>query len=351
MKYYDGTKLLSMKDLNGSKPEIYITTSNRSAGKTTYYNHMAINGFLKKKYRKILWLYRYDYEIKSGVSDKIFKDLHNLFFHNRNMIDKAICGGVIRELYLTCHSLEPVPCGYAIAINKADQIKKYSHLLSDVDIIIFDEFQSENNQYANNEVEKFISIHTSIARGNGEQVRYVPVIMISNPITIINPYYISLGVSHRLQSNTKFLRGNGYVLEQGFNESASNAQKQSAFNLAFADNRYTQYASEAIYLNDNKVFIDKPKGANRYVCTLKYKGNNYGVRHYIDEDVYYCDDSYDINCRNKIACTTNDHAINYTMLKSNTFTIMQLRQYFECGMFRFKNLNCKECVMVAVSYV
>lgn len=32
-KYYDGTKLLSMTDLNGKKPEIFICTSNRTAGK------------------------------------------------------------------------------------------------------------------------------------------------------------------------------------------------------------------------------------------------------------------------------------------------------------------------------
>ena len=351
MSYYDGTKLLSMKDLNGNRPEIFIVTSNRSGGKTTFFSRMAINGFLKKKYRKILWLYRFKYEITTGVSDKIFKDLHSLFFHNRNMIDKGICGGVMRELYLTCGEHMPQPCGYAVSINDADELKKWSHMLSDVDLVIFDEFQSENNHYADNEIRKFQSLHTSIARGNGEQVRYVPVIMISNPVTIINPYYIAMGISHRLQENTKFLRGVGFVLEQGFNKSASDAQKMSLFNQAFANSLYGQYASEGIYLNDKKVFIEKPKGHNRYVCTLKYKDKNYGIRHYIDENLFYCDESYDINCQNKIACTTNDHAINYTMLKTNTFTIMQLRQYFECGMFRFKNLLCKECVMVAVSYM
>ena len=35
-KYYDGTKLLSLQDINGNKPEIYMCTSNRSAGKTTF---------------------------------------------------------------------------------------------------------------------------------------------------------------------------------------------------------------------------------------------------------------------------------------------------------------------------
>ena len=50
--YYDGTKLLSMRDLNGDIPEIYICTSNRTAGKTTYFNRKVHNGWNKygKKY-------------------------------------------------------------------------------------------------------------------------------------------------------------------------------------------------------------------------------------------------------------------------------------------------------------
>ena len=33
--FYDGTKLLSLMDTNGNKPEIYMCTTNRSGGKTT----------------------------------------------------------------------------------------------------------------------------------------------------------------------------------------------------------------------------------------------------------------------------------------------------------------------------
>lgn len=35
-KYYDATKLLSMLDINGKKPEIYMCTTNRTGGKTAY---------------------------------------------------------------------------------------------------------------------------------------------------------------------------------------------------------------------------------------------------------------------------------------------------------------------------
>ena len=52
---------------------------------------------------------------------------------------------------------------------------------------IFSYNNKSSNHYCDNEVRKFISIHTSIARGGGKQVRYVPVYMIANPVTILNP--------------------------------------------------------------------------------------------------------------------------------------------------------------------
>ena len=160
-------------------------------------------------------------------------------------------------------------CGYAISLNSADQLKKYSHLFSDISRLMFDEFQSETNHYCSDEIRKFVSVHTSIARGSGKQIRYVPVYMISNPVSIINPYYVELGISPRLDDKTKFLKGDGFVLEQGYVESASLAQKESGFNRAFANNSYVAYASESVYLNDNKAFVEKPDGQSRYLATLK----------------------------------------------------------------------------------
>src|SRR5699024_223926 len=106
------------------------------------------------------------------------------------------------------------------AINSAENLKHCSHLLSDVDGMYFDEFQSESNHYCPNEVSKFISIHTSIARGQGKQIRYVPVYMMSNAVSLLNPYFSALGVSSRLRADTRFLRGDGWVLEKAFVDTA-----------------------------------------------------------------------------------------------------------------------------------
>lgn len=342
-KYYDGTRLLSMMDINGNKPEIYMCTSNRSAGKTTYFARLLVNKFVQNV-DKFCLVYRYNYEL-DDVADKFYKDISRLFFPGTVMTSRRRANGIFHELFIDDKS-----CGYAVSLNSADQLKKHSHLLSDVKRMFFDEFQSETNHYCTDEIRKLISVHTSIARGNGEQIRYVPIYMCGNPVSIINPYYVELGISERLNDNIRFLRGDGFVLEQGFVQAAADAQKQSGFNRAFARNQYVAYASECVYLNDNKSFIEKPAGKGRYLVTLRYKNTDYAIREYADQGIIYCDDKPDSTFTDRVTVTTDDHEINYVMLKRNDFFLANLRYYFERGAFRFKNLKCKEAVLKALSY-
>lgn len=343
MSYYDGTKLLSLLDINGEKPELYICTTNRSGGKTTYFGRLLMNKFFQNG-EKFCLLYRYNYELED-CADKFYKDIAGLFFPGTTMTSKRRASGLFHELFVNEKS-----CGYAVALNGADQVKKYSHLLSDVSRIFFDEFQSETNHYCSEEMRKFISIHTSIARGQGKQVRYVPVYMCANAVSIINPYYVELGICERLRDDTKFLRGDGYVLEQGYVESAGEAQKNSGFNRAFKANSYINYSSQNVYLNDNKAFIQKPEGKAKYILTLKYKGSNYGVREFTEQGFIYVDNKADLTYPIKITVTTDDHDINYVMLKRNNFMLINLRDLFEKGAFRFKDLRCKEAMLKALSY-
>lgn len=343
LKYYDGTKLLSTLDLDGKKPEIYMCTSNRNAGKTTYFARLCVNKWRKGE-GKFCVINRFNYEL-DDIADKFFKDIGKLFFPGFEMTSKRRASGCFHELFLNGES-----CGYAIALNQADQLKKYSHLLSDTTRMFFDEFQSETNHYCADEIKKFLSVHTSIARGGNQQVKYLPVYMCSNPVSIINPYYVEMGISERLRDDTKILRGNGYVLEQGFNESASNAQKESRFNRAFAGNSYVDYSAESVYLNDNKAFVEKPEGEGRYLATLRYNGVDYALREYAQAGCIYCDDRPDSTFKWKLSVTTDDHTINYVMLRRCNLFLENMRFYFERGCFRFKNLRCKEAVLKALCY-
>lgn len=341
--YYDGTKLLSMKDINGNTPEIYLCTTNRTGGKTTYFGRLLVNKFLKGQ-GKFCLVYRYNYELED-CADKFFKDIGKLFFKDHDMQSKKKAKGVYHELFL-----DDVGCGYAISLNSADTVKKYSHMFSDVQRMFFDEFQSETNHYCTDEIRKLLSVHTSIARGQGKQIRYVPLYMCANPVSLINPYYIEMGISDRLKSDTRFLKGDGFVLEQGFNENASLAQQESGFNRAFVKNQYVAYSAQCVYLNDSQAFIEKPQGRSLYIATLKYMGTEYGVREFADSGLVYCDDKPDVTFPTRISVTTADHEVNFVMLKRNMGLIDLLRFYFDHGCFRFKNLKCKEVVLKALSY-
>lgn len=342
-QYYDGTKLLSLKDLNGNKPELYLVTTNRTGGKTTFFGRMLVNRFLKHG-DKFCLLYRYNYELKESA-EQFFKDIRELFFKEHDMVSKKRAEGKYRELYIDDES-----CGYVIALNDADAIKRCSHFFSDVYHICMDEFQSETNRYCPEEVKKFLSIHKSIARGRGKQVRHVPVYMLGNTVTLLNPYYAALGISDRLRTDTKFLRGKGFVMEQGYVEAAARAQEESGIMQAFSNNAYVDYAAQGVYLNDSNAFIDKPKGKSKYICTMRYKGIDFGVREFADLGIIYVDKRPDHGFPTKISITTKDHNINYVMLARNDFFISSLRFLFEHGAFRFQDLYSKEAILQALSY-
>lgn len=341
--YYNVDTLLNKLDINNKKPEVFIITGNRSAGKTTDVTHKAIDRFILKG-KKVAWLYRYNYEL-DDVANKIFKDVQGLFYPNLEFSSKSKMKNIYHELYIGDKSI-----GYAISINSADQIKKNSHLFSDIDLIIFDEFQSETSHYCNNEIQKFVSIHTSLARGQGSQVRYVPVIMMSNTVSLINPYFVELDISNRLRPNTKFLKGDGWVLEVTNNENAQIAQLNSAFNRAFSKNEYVRYSAMNTYLNDKTAFIESMSGKSNYVVTIKVGDREYAVREYLEHGIVYVDTKVDKTFKFKICVTTEDHNINYVMLKRNDIMLSNLRYYFEKGCFRFKNLECKDATLKLLSY-
>lgn len=341
--FYDGSKLLSLMDINGNKPEIYMCTTNRSGGKTTWFNRYCVKRFLNYN-EKFMLIQRFNYELED-CADKFFKDIGALFFKEHEMTSRRRAKGVFHELYL-----DKKQCGYVVALNSADQLKKYSHFFSDTCRMVMDEFQSETNHYCPDEVKKFRSIHTSVARGCGSQSKYVPVYMLSNPVTLLNPYYVAMGISSRLTDNVNFLRGTGWVLEQGYVDSASKAQQESAFNSAFSGDTYDTYLTQAVYLNDSSAFIETPTGTSRYLGTIRYLGKEYALREFPAQGVIYCDDKVDSTFKIKMSLTTEDHRVNYVMLNQFRLFVENMRYYFDRGAFRFKNLTCKEVILHMLSY-
>ena len=94
------------------------------------------------------------------------------------------------------------------------------------------------------------------------------------------------------------------------------------------------------------------QGISEWANMLGFYHKNYDkvLKEYAENGILYCDNNGDVTFPLKISITTNDHDINYIMLKKNDVFIGMLRYYFEHGCFRFKDLKCKECIMKMLSY-
>lgn len=342
-QFYDGTKLLTLKDIDGMKPELYMCVGNRTAGKTYYFKRLLLRKFIKYN-EKFCILVRFSYEL-DGIAENFFKDLQQIDFKGSIMSGKKVAKGLFVELFI-----DGKHCGYAISINSADTIKKYSSRFVDVDNMFFDEFMSETNKYCPNELEKFQSIHISVARGDGKSVRYVPVFLASNTVSQINPYFVSFEIHKRLTPQTKFLRGYGWVLEQCYVESAAKAISDSGFGKAFSQSNYIDFATNNSYLNDNTAFIEKIEGAGRIIGNLTADGVTIGVWEYEQLGLLYLAHKHDPSYPLNITYQTKDHKPNMIMMRRSTALSKYLRTMYEQGLVRFEDLICKNMGIDFIGY-
>ena len=322
-EFYSATKLLSMLDINGKKPAFYIVTSNRQAGKTTTFYRLCMKKFIDNKSKSLI-LFRYQNELK-GCSKKIF-DAISWRFPDYDMYEHKIENGAMYELMVKHKDQPSEIMGYAVSINAASKLRRSSAVLSQVDRVYLDEFQAED-----------------------VQMRYLPIYLSSNPVDMLNPYFSALGVYKRLNTDVKFLRGDGWVLEQNVNESARDAINDSAFARAMSGGGYISYAADASYLINDTTFIvnEIPAGAS-YLSTFYYNGRPIGLREF--GDMIYVGGKPDVTYPHKIAVTKDDHTIDTQTLNANKHFLRWLRSCWDNAKIRFMDLESRECVMSAIAH-
>lgn len=335
--FYNGTKLINIKrDRFGQLPEIFVVDGNRSSGKTTFFSRWLVNRFLKHG-EKFMLVYRFGSEL-DNVEDKFFKDIGGLFFEGKDFKSLKRDHGAYCELFL-----DNVPCGYAVALNFADKVKKNSHLMSDVTRMFFDEFQAQ--KYVKDEAELLFSIHFSISRGKGQPVRYVPVYMCCNHISSLNPYYKAWNCASDVDALQEgFYYGDGFVIEKNMNSVVSDRQKQSAFNRAFKNTRSYKHSIENESLIDNHTFVEEiKKGQSNYICTIAVNGHLISLSQLKNNDhcVFYFSDKVDPSFKVRYAINTENHSENTVLLGRSTMLVLNVKKYFEAGLVRFSSLEVK----------
>lgn len=341
-KYYDGTKILTLKDIDGDSPTFYLVVGNRTAGKTFFFKRLLLRKF-KRYAQKFIVLVRYRNDLE---------DLDKTFFKDIESIEKEFRGHkfeskLISDLYLEFF-LDGESCGYALALNSSEKIKRISSVFVDADYMFFDEFQSKT--YLPKETELIQNIYISIARGEGKPMRDVKVFMCSNTISAYNPYFIEFGVNERMQDNTKFLRGSGWVLEKCFVENASSEIKKSGLAKAFKNSNYIEHATNNMNLNDSDNLVECLSGEKSMYVVLISDGVKYGVWIHQDTSYLYVCKQYDPLWHLQISYKNVDHKKNVVLETKSNKLAKYFKKCYEFAQVRFEDQMCKNVFIEFIGY-
>lgn len=339
--FYNGNKLLSLRDAAGRPPELYFCCGNRTAGKTYFFKRWFVRRFLARKEKFVIFV-RFLDDI-ANAAPGFWADIGALEFGKHDMTQRPILHGKAAELLI-----DKKPCGYVIALNDPERIKRNSALFADAERGFLDEFMSENGKYVPNECVKFNSIRLSIARGGarGVHARRVPVYLCSNNVTLFNPYFDYLRINTVIQNRTRYLRGDGWVLEQTFNTFAADAIRD---NFRTVSSEELEYAAGNEYLLDTNTFVAKMPGAKTCLCRIKYNGKVYGVWGGINSCWYVSGKLKADNTRLLFALDPADHDETSVLITRSHEVFKRLKTAYNNGNVRFDSQGAKNAFIAALS--
>lgn len=338
--FYNGNKLLSLLDVNKRKPELYFCCGNRTAGKTFFFKRWMLRRFVKHGEKFVIFV-RFKEDMPNRVNG-FFADIGPIAFPGHHMTQKPILNGNAYELHF-----DGKPCGYVISLNTANRIKENSALFADAERGFLDEFMSETGKYVPQELQKFNSIRISIARGGakGTHTRYFPVYLCSNNVTLFNPYFTYLMIAPKMSNRVRYLRGDGWVLEQTFNVAAADSIKREFRTIGGEE---LQYATENQYLLDKNQFIEKKPGMKVCSAKIKFNGKMYGVWTTLTSSEIYVSTKCDPACEFILAFTDVDHDVGSVLIAKNSKVFHWMKDMYSRGLVWFENGACRHAFITSL---
>lgn len=294
---------------------------NRGGGKTYGFKEWAIRSFLKTG-AQFVYARRFKDEIK--MCRTFFDDIRDAFPDHTFTYDKGI------------FFIDSKIAGYSFIMATAKKNKSVSYHL--VDKICLDEFILDTGyqRYIPDEVTTFLEMVETIAR-----MRFVRVFLLSNAITMTNPYFLYFDIS--LPFNKAIAVGEETLIELVQNPDYIKAKKQTRFAKAVEGTKYAKYAFDNEFLRDTRTFVQKKTASARYYFTFMFEGADYGVWIDYDAGLMFVSEDVDRFCNIRYALTNLDHQPNTMFLTSprkSAFFDMFCRQYM-LGNVRFESIKIK----------
>lgn len=350
--YYNSQPLESFNSL------FNFIIGDRGKGKTYYYaKKRVIDRFLNNKIEiskgkfqgeQFIYLRRHKNELKtlSTFFDDIRSEYPELKLEVKNRV--FYCNNEVM--------------GYAIQLSTANMLKSTAYPY--VQSIIFDEFILEKGyiRYMENEVNVFLNFYETVARLREN----VKVFFLGNAVSLVNPYFvfwnIMPNVKNRFTKVKKALRndnkGRHLILveilqDDTINQNANNevvSYREVKANTDFAEivsgTDYDRQANQNEFVYDTDDFIEKKTANSKFLYTIVYMNEMYGV--WLDALVgkLYVSRKLDKNTKKVYAITTEDFKVNMFLVDNlkNFNGLMIMRKSFVNGYLMFENLQIKSAM-------
>ena len=331
--YYRASELLESKDEDGNEPAAFISTNNRSSGKTSYW------AMLSKK----IWEM---YKAKTVILVREVGELEGIEEAYGDVCASYGWPEVTQRTVVlrTCIELKLGEEGFAyvVPLKKYVALKKYSPIFRDVWLIVMDEYQLENGKFIKHELQAFRSVFRTVSRGGGQRSRNVKMLLFGNPVTLLNPYLLNFNISEKYEFGREYVKGKRVVAEFIINAAAHEEMKSNIANDLFESGN--QFDCGEDFLLNDKLYMEKCSGKSEYLFTLVYGNKYYGVRRYKKNSCIHVGEKKDPSCQTILAFRENDRIQNEELLERRDYTWNMMREAYKYGNLRFDSMKAKAMV-------
>lgn len=323
--YWSINKLLTYNAM------INIIIGERGVGKSYSTKKHVVKKAIKTG-RKFIYMRRYETELDLMLTNQneepFFKDIGK---------DKDF-EGIEFDIQNKVAYANGKEIGYFMALSRQAHYKSIPY--NDADFIIFDEVFIQSNRYLKNEVTQFLEFIETVGR-----LRDIKVFLLSNFISIANPYFMAFDLSLPYGKDVKLFKDGTIAVCYIKNEKYRAVKRETKFGKLIKNTAYERYAIDNEALNDSNAFIRKKSRGSYHMFNIVINGNSYGVWKDTNKNILVVSLDYNKDCPILLSFDFNSHTEKTTLARTRSPYFKSLISTYSRGQLFFERLDIKEQVL------
>ena len=337
MLYYSPDQILTY-----NRP-LNLVIGDRGVGKTFAYTDLCMSAGCAINDEAFAWVRRYKEDL-APLKGTWWKDVQDVtgkykgitFTSQKSQIMAKRADG------------KPFPIGSLMALTEYQRWKSVPH--PHLKYIVFDEFMAEDtSKYLPNELQKWLNLIDSLMRMKSD----VKIFMLSNSVTMANPYFEWLGLKGNDLGQGGFIKGKLWVLENTSYGEYRKAHENSTFGQLVAGTDYGQYSVENKFLLDDLTDVVKepPKGELHPLWNFRIDGMLIGCYDILDTNIAWFQVSKDETFTTYTYYPQDAKDFNATLVAKQAWPIRYTVDAYLNDKCQFQNLAVKNRIMKLVREV